>query len=365
MAEGGLGHDRDLAAQAKARLKEYQQDAALVKEFKTAEAKLVHAPDDAAANTSAGLYYCGLRNDWTKGLPCLAKGDDPILKTLAERELNSPPSAADDQVAMADAWWDASQSAEGAAKAMMINRTAHWCRMADRNSIGVLSKAKVEKRLEEIAKIEPQTGGGALASRPSVPINRWFPLITSPTELIGWDTKDCRFNYVKGVIELQSRNMYCPIVVKDATIRAMVKCHSNGGVYLLIRNCDQGCYAARLGGGVISIVKQKRNRAKANRFPDGGEEVLAKSPPLPRSKGDLLFEFRFAAVGDVLTAFVNGMPMAQAKDATFSEGSVGAGIGWNGQAYLSNVAMLIHNKASFVADQRTPSDEKASPAKRP
>ena len=366
ISEGGLGHDKDLVAQAKACLKTHQQQSALVKEFETAQATLVKAPDDAAANVTAGIYYGGLKDDWTKGLRCLAKGDDPVLKTLAERELKSPPLSADDQAALADAWWDASASAEGVTKAAMIHRTAFWCKKALGNKIGVLGKAKIEKRLDEIAKFEQSTGTAALASRPPVPINKWFPLLTSPNELVGWDTKNSQFSYVKGVIEVRSRNLYCPIIVKDVSIRAMVKCPPNGRAQLLVRNCDQGCYTARLSAGAISIVKQKRTRVKANGYPDAGEDVLT-TIPLPRSKqrGDLLFEFGFSAVGDVLTAYVNRAAVAQAKDATFSQGSVGVGISGNGTTYVSSVTMLIHNKASFVADQRTPAADQPLPAKRP
>lgn len=127
-SEGGQAHDKELVTLAKTGLRECQQAAALVAQFNAAQATLAKTPDDPAANLAVGIYYCGLKNDWDKGLPCLVKGDDPDLKGLAERELKSPPNSADDQVTLAEVWWTASQTAEGTKKGAMVRRSAYWCK---------------------------------------------------------------------------------------------------------------------------------------------------------------------------------------------------------------------------------------------
>jgi hypothetical protein len=69
-------------------------------------------PDDAADSLVVGKYACFVRELWPQGLPYLAKGSDPKLKSLAQNELNSPTDA-DALAAMADAWWDYGNSATG------------------------------------------------------------------------------------------------------------------------------------------------------------------------------------------------------------------------------------------------------------
>ena len=365
--EGALAHDKELVTLAKACLKECQQAAAVVAQFNAAQPTLVRAPDDPSANLAVGTYYSGLKNDWKKGLPFLAKGDDPDLKVLAERELKSPPNSVEEQVALADAWWDAGQGAEGTKKGAMIHRSEYWCKKAKSEQVGGPNAAMVERRLAEIAKIERETPAAVLAARPSLPINKWFPLLTSPNELTGWVTAGCHFSYAKGVIELRDGEMFCPIVAKDVTIRAKVNCPTTGNVCLFIRNGKQGCYAARIKSGVLSIVKYKTIAATVDRSATVVEDVLVKTP-VPRNKRGvrvLDFDFGFSAVGDSLTAFANGRPVLQAKDAAFSEGAVGIGTSQTDNLYFADVAMQIPNKASFVADRRSPAVKKPAAAKTP
>lgn len=364
ITEGGLAHDKDLATNVKACLRECQQVAAVVAQFKAAEATLAKTPDDPSANLAVGTYYCGLKDDWSKGLPCLAKGDDPELKTLAERELKLSPDSGEEMAALADAWWKAASHSDGMKKKSLIRRCAYWCERARDERVNGLSKVKVEKRLEDIARMEQESPSAVLAARPSVPINKWFPLLVLPNELIGWETTNCHFSYAKGRIELREWQMLCSVVAKDATIRAKVTCPSNSQVRLLTRNSKKGCYVAQISNGKVSILKQEWHAVGTGRLIRSGEDVLATNP-LPRNRPNLLFEFGFSAVGDVLTAFVNGQPVLQAKDATFPEGSIGIGTLRSNGLYFSDVAMLIPNKESFVADRRWSTENKPSPAKSP
>jgi hypothetical protein len=242
------------------------------------------------------------------------------------------------------------------------------CQLAGGGQVDGPDRAAIAKRLVELARSEQDSSLGAAAARPAVRIKKWFSLLLSPSDLVGWETEKCHVTYANGVIELREGEMFCPIVTRDATIRAQVKCSSSSEVRLLIRNSKKGCYAARISNGVLAIVK--RNRSAASRRVDESassqpdEDVLARFN-LPRRPRVLEFTFGFSAVGDVLTAFVNGQPVVQAKDATFAEGTVGIGTYHTNDLFVRDVMMLIHSKASLVADGRTTAANRPSPAKAP
>jgi hypothetical protein len=255
------------------------------------------------------------------------------------------------------------QDTEGPQKAAMTRRCETWCKRAKNEQAGGPAKIKIEKRLEEIAKIERESIAVALAARPSVPINKWFSLQVLPNDLIGWETKNCHFSYVKGRIQLRQGEMFYPIIAKDSSIRVKVSCRSDNYVRLLLRCSSQGCYSARVAGGKLAIIKQKW-QAIGDRLFTKSEDVLA-TISLPRKRSDLFFEFAFSSVADVLVAYVNRQPLLQANDAEFSEGSVGLGTFQSDGLYFSDVAMMIPGKASFVADRRLPADNKPTSPKKP
>ena len=68
--------------------------------------KLADAPTDGGAHLVLGRWHCFERDDWPEGLPHLRDGSDPQLSELAGRELGTPPDTPDEQVALADAWWE-------------------------------------------------------------------------------------------------------------------------------------------------------------------------------------------------------------------------------------------------------------------
>ncbi len=225
VAEATHGHAAELARRAKDCLADLQNTDKLVADLEAAKTKLTETPDDPAANLTVGSYYCYYQGNWTKGLPLLAKGSDSSLKALAAREV-AWPAKAEDQMALADGWWDQAQNAEGFAKLAAWRHAGNWYAKCQARLPSGLAKVKVEKRLDELAKVEGETAGAATASATShftTKLNKWFPLLTSPNELIGWEVGDCRFSYTNGLIELQENFLFCPIVTKDVAIRARMK----------------------------------------------------------------------------------------------------------------------------------------------
>jgi hypothetical protein len=126
--------------------------AAILEKFEKAR-KAIEAlqvnPENADANQAAGEFECFALGDWKSGLPKLAKGTDASLKALAARDLARPAETAE-QVAVGDGWWDRAEKENGHPKTMIRLRAGHWYRLATQHLSG-LTKAKLEKRLEEIA----------------------------------------------------------------------------------------------------------------------------------------------------------------------------------------------------------------------
>src|SRR5436305_1645380 len=55
--------------------------------YRQALATLAKAPQDAAANFVVGKYLVLVKNDWDKGLPHLAKGNNLAYKLIARAEI--------------------------------------------------------------------------------------------------------------------------------------------------------------------------------------------------------------------------------------------------------------------------------------
>ncbi len=356
ISEAGLGRSKELVQSAKTGLQDFQKKAKFAAEFETAKATLAEKPDDAAAHVTVGMYYAFIQNKWAKALPHLAKGNDEALQTLARQESGSATTGLDKQVALADAWWDAAQNAEGLRRTAMLRRASFWYSKAASGDISGLTKVKVEKRLEDLAKTEHEGSTVGPKPRSTILLNKWFPLLTSPNELAGWETEDCRYTYVNRVIDLQQWGMFCAIVAKDATIRVKVKRPRNARIRLYLRNSERGCYYVQLTSDSWSIVKLTprqggARRATAQAHLWGDTDTLG-SVSVNRNYNDLIFEMGFSAIGDTLTAYFNRQPVVQAKDSAFTEGTVGIGTDSATGLLVTDVEMLIPNKASLVEDRR-------------
>jgi hypothetical protein len=133
-----------LLTRAQAQRKEV---ADLLKEFqrvKAAEKTLAENPDDPAACAAVGKFLCLMKRDWEKGLPMLAKGNDAALQAAAQKDLAGSAMEA------GDAWWEiADKTKETVSKRKLLARARLWYERA-LPALSGLSKAKVEKRLEEI-----------------------------------------------------------------------------------------------------------------------------------------------------------------------------------------------------------------------
>jgi hypothetical protein len=108
-------------------------------------------PRNPDANLALGKYYCLSKREWEKGLPMLARGSDPDLRSAAEKD-RAHPESADDRLAMADRWWELAEKLAGDEQESMRIRALTWYQESLTNLTG-LDHARVEKRLEQYASL--------------------------------------------------------------------------------------------------------------------------------------------------------------------------------------------------------------------
>ena len=136
-----------------ARMKQVEELQEAYVEYQQAMARLDEAPTAAEANLTAGRYLCVARGDWERGVPMLALGSDAALKAVAIKELKGATSA-DARIALGDGWWNLAETKEGRQKDSFFLRSGYWYEQAQPGVSSALMKMKLQKRLQEIAKIE-------------------------------------------------------------------------------------------------------------------------------------------------------------------------------------------------------------------
>jgi hypothetical protein len=103
--------------------------------------------DDPQSNLTVGSYYCFVKRRWEDGLPMLARGSNARLAHVAQCELVSPQSS-EEQVAMADRWWNLAESG-GRFEEAMRDRAAYWYALALPNLPAGIQRVKAELRVQQ------------------------------------------------------------------------------------------------------------------------------------------------------------------------------------------------------------------------
>ena len=170
--------DGDLVRQVKARTDELADAKRAYGALEGALAILRNRPDDPKANLVAGSYYCFHKRDWDRGIPLLTRGSDPVLRALAQRELQGTthPSG---MVEVADKWLGLAERETGGRKTAMLSRASHWYNKALPELSG-LTKQTVERQLERINRSLGPTG--------EIPAGQ--PVFTSPRRVIATDNHE-------------------------------------------------------------------------------------------------------------------------------------------------------------------------------
>ncbi|HVR83024.1 MAG TPA: LamG domain-containing protein [Planctomycetota bacterium] len=113
-----------------------------------AEQTLLSTPNDPQANQALGEHLCLAKGQWEKGLPHLSRGSDPVLKSLASRELAAPTETAA-QIDIGDGWWNLKEKETNITRKYLLLVHAETLYEAALPATTGLIRAKLEKRIAE------------------------------------------------------------------------------------------------------------------------------------------------------------------------------------------------------------------------
>lgn len=159
-AEARRVHDAELVKSVNAVRKRINEQAAAYRRYQEAQDVLKVKPEDHAANLAVGNYFCLTKGQWTEGLPYLLKSGDKDLQRVAAMETPTPPATGDNQVKLADAWWDLAHSRHSPQREQVLVHAGSWYEKAAATVTASLVKSRIYKRLGEIAGIEAATSSG-------------------------------------------------------------------------------------------------------------------------------------------------------------------------------------------------------------
>jgi hypothetical protein len=121
---------------------------------------LDNSPYDPDASEALGRYRCFYEENWSEGLPHLAKAADEQLQKLATAELGQPHAAAE-QLALADAWLALGEETGDLEGDAMRRRALQRYRHVAPYLAGD-EKLKVDQRIGELAaELDKQTAAAA------------------------------------------------------------------------------------------------------------------------------------------------------------------------------------------------------------
>jgi hypothetical protein len=169
VSDANRANDPNLLKMATSRAKEIREIEQAYTQANAALAAIAKGSTEPADALAAGKYKCLYKGDWTGGLPLLATGSDTALKDLAIKEL-SGVAGADQQISVADAWWDEADKLTGVPKNLATVRARYWYEQAEPFLTG-LPKAKAQKRLKESESLALLYGPKGAPAHPSTPGN--------------------------------------------------------------------------------------------------------------------------------------------------------------------------------------------------
>ncbi len=109
--------------------------------------------DDPKMNEVCGLFLALQQDEWEDAVPYLAKAAIKSVRDAAIADQQRPTDN-QEQIAVANLWWDAAHAMDKKDRPAMLTRALFWYRRAEPNAKG-LARVQVEKRLQEIANATP------------------------------------------------------------------------------------------------------------------------------------------------------------------------------------------------------------------
>jgi hypothetical protein len=110
---------------------------------------LEKSPNEPKASLGVGKYYCVVKGNWLRGLPLLATGEDAKLAALAADESGGILQP-DDQIAIADRWWQYSQKVSDANERIAYQQHSREWMIRARPRADEKERAKIDQRLKQV-----------------------------------------------------------------------------------------------------------------------------------------------------------------------------------------------------------------------
>ena len=133
---------------ASTRQKELVASRARFDRARKASVRLLEDPNDSAARSVLGEYFCGVAGVWEKGLAFLSDCDNGVLRDLARKDQGNLRDAAS-QVALGNGWLQAADAYQPPVKTQFQRRARSWFLKAWPELKG-LAQTDVEKKVKLI-----------------------------------------------------------------------------------------------------------------------------------------------------------------------------------------------------------------------
>jgi hypothetical protein len=141
--------ETDLIGRTTVRQKEASEAKSLYASSKSVLQRIAKNPDDPAANLEMGKFLCFVKGTWDLGLRFIAKGSEPDLRALAERELAKPAQSAD-LAALADGWWELAEKEKSNLRKTQIMTHCGGLYEASLPGATALNRLRIQKRLDAL-----------------------------------------------------------------------------------------------------------------------------------------------------------------------------------------------------------------------
>jgi len=232
-------------------------------------------------------------------------------------------------------------SSPAARRHVLVRARAYYQRFLELHTAQDAPRLSASMSLTLVADELRKLGGSA--DTPVIVPGRWCSLLPDPDELLGWRVpapmpSKARLSYRSGVLEMARRetslNIGYALEARNVVLRARV-CFLRGGFFALqLRASDKGMYLLYGEPGAACRLNKWLGATKEHADLVSGEVMPTRSGPI---------DIVFAAVGDTLTAYVDGKKMAQARDRSFRSGSIGVKI-HNAWVRIEDLQVLIPGK---------------------
>ena len=232
-------------------------------------------------------------------------------------------------------------SSAGARRHVLVRARAYYRRLLELHTGQDAQRLSASMSLTVVADELSKLGGPD--DKPAIVPGRWCSLLPDPDEMLGWRLPDplpdgARLSYRSDVLEMarteKSLTLDYPLQARNVVLGARVRLLKGGSFALRLRGCDKGVYLLYCEAGP---------RCRLNRWLSATKEGVDLASWEATTKRSSVVDFVFAAVGDTLTAYVDGRKVAEIRDREMGSGSIGVKV-YNAWVRIDDLQVLIPGK---------------------